>query len=481
MSEHVIDTVLRIRVEHRPGQLARLTNTIAEAGGLIGDISTINVGETATLRDVTIETIDEEQTLRVVMCIGEIDGVEVMATTDRVFEAHRGGKLHSTSRVHLDQLADMRSIYTPGVARVSRAIVNDPSRAWDLTSIGNSVGIFTNGSRVLGLGNIGPLASMPVMEGKAVLYDELVDISATPVLIDTLKPMEFVDTVMRVSHTFGGIHLEDIRIPDCYVIEEELRRLLRKPVMHDDQHGTATVTLAAVINACRITNRDLKGSRVGMIGLGAAGSAIAKLAVSYGVGEVLVADTSADAVRRVAAAGAIASDMATIMAEADIVIAATGLPRSDRCARCAQRPGHLRAHESETGDLSLGRAFCRSRIRRRRTLHQQRARVSGTLPRRAAGAQQRDYDGDVDRRRGNDRVARRSRRRRPVMPRPRRASGRRKNGIRNRNPHWSRRHSRPVARATSEKGTNDEHCHAAVERKRIRTARHRRKRGRDGD
>jgi malate dehydrogenase (oxaloacetate-decarboxylating) len=324
MSEHVIDTVLRVRVEHRPGQLARLTNTIAEAGGLIGDISTINVGETATLRDVTIETIDEAQTLRVVMCIGQIDGVEVMETTDRVFEAHRGGKLHSTSRVHLDQLADMRSIYTPGVARVSRAIVNDPSRAWELTSIGNSVGIFTNGSRVLGLGNIGPLASMPVMEGKAVLYDELVDISATPVLIDTLDPMEFVDTVMRVSHTFGGIHLEDIRIPDCYIIEDELRRLLHKPVMHDDQHGTATVTLAAVINACRLTGRDLKRSRVGMIGLGAAGSAIAKLAVSYGVGEVFVADTSADAVQRVAAAGAIASDMATIMAEADIVIAATG-------------------------------------------------------------------------------------------------------------------------------------------------------------
>jgi len=324
MSEHVIDTVLRLRVEHRPGQLARLTNTIAEAGGLIGDISTINVGETATLRDVTIETIDEDQTLRVVTCIGDIEGVEVVTTTDRVFEAHRGGKLHSTSRVHLDQLADMRSIYTPGVARVSQALVLDPSRAWDLTSVGNSVGIFTNGSRVLGLGNIGPLASMPVMEGKAVLYDELVDISATPILIDTLDPMEFVETVMRVSHTFGGIHLEDIRIPDCYVIEDELRRLLRKPVMHDDQHGTATVTLAAVINACKITGRDLKRSRVGMIGLGAAGSAIAQLVFSYGVGEVLVADTSDDAVQRVARAGATASDAAAIMANADIVIAATG-------------------------------------------------------------------------------------------------------------------------------------------------------------
>jgi len=339
MSEHVIDTVLRVRVEHRPGQLARLTNTIAEAGGLIGDISTIHVGETATLRDVTIETIDEDQTLRVVTCIGGIEGVDVVETTDRVFEAHRGGKLHSTSRVHLDQLADMRSIYTPGVARVSRALVSDPSRAWDLTSVGNSVGIFTNGSRVLGLGNIGPLASMPVMEGKAVLYDELVDISATPILIDTLDPMAFVETVMRVSHTFGGIHLEDIRIPDCYVIEDELRRQLRKPVMHDDQHGTATVTLAAVINACKLTGRDLRSSRVGMIGLGAAGSAIAKLVLSYGVGEVLVADTSDDAVQRVARAGAIASGTAAIMAAADIVIAATG--RADLIDPSSVRNGQV--------------------------------------------------------------------------------------------------------------------------------------------
>jgi malate dehydrogenase (oxaloacetate-decarboxylating) len=326
MSEHVIDTVLRVRVEHRPGQLARLASTIADAGGLIGDISTIRVGETATLRDVTIETVDEDQTRRVVTCVGEIDGVEVVDTTDRVFEAHRGGKLHSKSRVHLEQISDLRSIYTPGVARVSRAIQRDPDRAWDLSSVGNSVGIFTNGTRVLGLGNIGPLASMPVMEGKAVLYDELVDISATPILVDTLDPAEFVETVLRVSHTFGGIHLEDIRIPDCYIIEDALQQMLRKPVMHDDQHGTATVTLAAVINACRIIGRDLKRSRVGMIGLGAAGSAIAKLAVSYGVGEVMVSDVSPDAVKRVAQAGALASDPASIMAGADIVIAATGCP-----------------------------------------------------------------------------------------------------------------------------------------------------------
>jgi malate dehydrogenase (oxaloacetate-decarboxylating) len=326
MSEHVIDTVLRVRVEHRPGQFARLATTIAEAGGLLGDISTIHVGETATLRDVTVETTDEEQTRRVVHCVSEMEGVSVVETHDRVFEAHRGGKLHSTSRVELDELADLRSIYTPGVARVARVIAADPDQAWDLSSVGNSVGIFTNGSRVLGLGNIGPLASMPVMEGKAVLYDKLVGISATPILIDTLDPAEFIATVVRVSPTFGGIHLEDIRIPDCYVIEDELRRLLRKPVMHDDQHGTATVTLAALINACRITRLDLKRSRIGMIGLGAAGSAIARLALTYGVGEVLVTDPTPQAVERLLRAGATASDFATIMSNADIVIAATGRP-----------------------------------------------------------------------------------------------------------------------------------------------------------
>jgi malate dehydrogenase (oxaloacetate-decarboxylating) len=212
------------------------------------------------------------------------------------------------------------------VARVARAIERSPEQAWDYTSIGNSVGIFTNGSRVLGLGNIGPLASLPVMEGKAVIYDAFVGISATPILIDTLDVRAFIDTVIRVSPTFGGIHLEDIRSPDCYQIEAELIERLEKPVMHDDQHGTATVALAAVINACKMTGTELARAHVGQIGLGAAGSAIARLMLAYGVGDVLVHDTSKQAMTWLEGKGARPVDLATLMQSADIVIAATGRP-----------------------------------------------------------------------------------------------------------------------------------------------------------
>jgi len=188
------------------------------------------------------------------------------------------------------------------------------------------VGIFTNGTRVLSLGNIGPTASMPVMEGKAVLYAKFAGLSATPMLIDSLDAGEFVETVMRLSRTFGGIHLEDIRIPECFAIERELKARLKKPVMHDDQHGTATVALAAVLNACALTGVDPRTSKVGQIGLGAAGSAIARLALAYGVREVLVTDVSREAVSALEAEGARGVDLATLMRESHIVIATTGRP-----------------------------------------------------------------------------------------------------------------------------------------------------------
>ena len=179
---------------------------------------------------------------------------------------------------------------------------------------------------MLGLGNIGPLASLPVMEGKAALYDRFAGISATPILINTLDPAEFIETVMRTSTGFGGIHLEDIRMPDCFRIEEELAVRLPKPVMHDDQWGTATVALAAILNACKLTGVDFKSSRVGQIGLGAAGSAIARTALSYGAREVLVSDLSIEACDRMRTFGASITDMVTIMREADIVVATTGRP-----------------------------------------------------------------------------------------------------------------------------------------------------------
>lgn len=326
MRKYSHDTSVRVRLPHRPGQLARFADAVAEAGGLIGDIATHRIGEGDTIRDVTLETDDEPHTQRVLAAIRAIEGVEVLGTTDRVFEMHRGGKLHSTTRVSITQVSDLRYIYTPGVARVARAIERDPNLAWEYTGIGNSVGIFTNGSRVLGLGNIGPLASMPVMEGKAVLYDRFAKISATPLLVDTLDADRFIETVVLLSRTFGAIHLEDIRVPECFRIEEEIDRRLDKPVMHDDQHGTATVALAAILNACRMTGVDPKSSRVGQVGLGAAGSAIARIALAYGARDVLVSDVSPDAVTRMKGMGATPSDMATILRECDIVVATTGKP-----------------------------------------------------------------------------------------------------------------------------------------------------------
>lgn len=326
MRKQSIDTVLRVRLKHRPGQLARLATAVAEEAALLGEIRTLRMGEEDTIREITIEADSEEHTARVIDRVKRLDGVELLGIRDRVFELHRGGKLHSTSRVAVDDVAALRDIYTPGVARVVKAIHKDQALAWDLTGVGRSVGIFTNGTRVLGLGNVGTLASLPVMEGKAVLYDKLAGLSATPVLIETLDPVEFVDTVVRVSRGFGAIHLEDIRSPDCYQIEELLQARLHKPVMHDDQHGTAVATLAAVVSVCRMAGKELKRACVGQIGLGAAGSAIASLALAYGVGEVLVTDLSEAAVARVVAMGAKRADLAGLMQQADIVVCATGRP-----------------------------------------------------------------------------------------------------------------------------------------------------------
>jgi malate dehydrogenase (oxaloacetate-decarboxylating) len=326
MSKHAVDTVLRVRIRHVPGQLARLAAAVAEEKAVIGEIATLRLGEGDSVRDITVETLDDAHTQRVVEAVRKVQGVELLETKDRVFETHRGGKLHSTSRIELKQLGDLRYVYTPGVARVSRAIAKDPELAWDLTTLGNSVAICTNGTRVLGLGDIGPIASLPVMEGKAVLYDKFVGLSATPILIDTKDPKEFVDTVVRIARGFGAIHLEDIAIPHCFEIEDSLKARLAKPVMHDDQHGTATAALAAVLNVCKLHKIDPKRAKMGQIGLGAAGSAIARLAHAYGVERVMVTDLSREAVARAVSFGLEEASMDTILAEADIVVATTGRP-----------------------------------------------------------------------------------------------------------------------------------------------------------
>src|SRR3712207_2444319 len=258
--------------------------------------------------------------------IRSLDGFNVLWARDRALLKHEGGKLVIESAHPVRTVQDMRDVYTPGVARACQAIVEDPSLAGELTMIGRSVAICTNGTRVLGLGDIGPVASMPVMEGKAVFYHQLAGVSAMPILIDTKDVDEFVETVVRISPTFGGIHLEDISAPECFEIEARLIEVLPQPVMHDDVHGTAVVTLAAALVACHAAGLELSSATVGQIGLGAAGFGIASLMVDGGASRVLASDLYSASHERARAKGIEVADMETLMAHADLVVATTGRP-----------------------------------------------------------------------------------------------------------------------------------------------------------
>jgi malate dehydrogenase (oxaloacetate-decarboxylating) len=220
----------------------------------------------------------------------------------------------------------MRDVYTPGVARVSRAIAAQPELAGRYTMIWRSVAICTNGTRVLGLGDIGPVASMPVMEGKGVFYRQFADISAIPILIDARGVDEFVQTVVRIAPTFGGIHLEDISAPECFEIERRLIELLPQPVMHDDVHGTAVVSLAAALVACRQAGIELQAATVGQLGLGAAGFGIGTLMVDGGAGRVLGSDPNELAQARARERGIEIRPLEEVIAEADVLVATTGRP-----------------------------------------------------------------------------------------------------------------------------------------------------------
>jgi malate dehydrogenase (oxaloacetate-decarboxylating) len=319
-----LDYTYRIKVPHRTGQLAKVAGTIADGDGLIGDVTTINVGREASVREITLEVEDRDQAERIVGMLRELEGVEVLWARDRALLKHEGGKLVIESAYPVRTVQDMRDVYTPGVARACMAISEEPSLARELTMIGRSVAICTNGTRVLGLGDIGPVASMPVMEGKAVFYQQLAGVSAMPVLIDTKDVDEFIETVVRISPTFGGIHLEDISAPECFEIEARLIEALPQPVMHDDVHGTAVVTLAAALVACRHAGLTLAQEVVGQIGLGAAGYGIAALMADAGAERVLGSDPNPLSHERARAKGIEITDMESVMREADVVVATTG-------------------------------------------------------------------------------------------------------------------------------------------------------------
>jgi malate dehydrogenase (oxaloacetate-decarboxylating) len=293
---------------------------------VIGDVSTIAIARHEALREITIEVRDKAHADELAAGLSALEDVTVSWYHDRAFIAHDGGKLEVRGQRTIDSNQDVRDVYTPGVARVSSAIAEHPELARRFTMIGRSVAIVTNGTRVLGLGDIGPVAAMPVMEGKALFYSQLVGISAVPILVDTKDVDEFVETVVRIAPGFGGIHLEDISAPACFEIERRLIEALPQPVMHDDVHGTAVVTFAAAIAACRHADLRLDQAVVGQIGLGAAGFGIASLIHDAGVERLVASDPNPEACVRARAAGMEVADLATVMREADVVVATSGKP-----------------------------------------------------------------------------------------------------------------------------------------------------------
>ena len=281
---------LRVKLSSRAGTLGQLATAIGRAGGDIGAIDIVSVGNDYITRDVTVNAASSEHGEKIVEVVGDIDGIEVIHVSDLTFLMHIGGKIEVVSKMPLKTRADLSMAYTPGVARVCEAIQLDPEKAFTLTIKKNCVAIVTDGTAVLGLGDIGPEAAMPVMEGKAMLFKEFAGVDAFPICLDTKDPNEIVRTVKAISPAFGGINLEDISAPRCFEIEERLKEELDIPVFHDDQHGTAVVVLAALINALKIVGKNMSEIKVVVNGVGAAGVACTKIIMSAGVSNVVGCD-----------------------------------------------------------------------------------------------------------------------------------------------------------------------------------------------
>jgi malate dehydrogenase (oxaloacetate-decarboxylating) len=316
-----------VQVQNDPvlGTLAHLLVAIANAGGNIGEIRLIKEDHRRVVRDITVYADDEPQLERVLAAMSANPGTHVLEVRDEVLELHRKGKIAVRSRYIIDSLATLRRVYTPGVAEVCLRIARDPTLARKYTATSHFVAIVTDGTAVLGLGDIGALAGMPVMEGKAMLMETLVGLSGIPILVNSKDPDEIVSTIAAIAPTFGAIQLEDISAPRCFEIEAQLQARLDIPVMHDDQHGTAVVATAALMTAGRLTGRDMSTAVIGQIGLGAAGTAISQILMSLTGNPVLGADLSPEALERLRQAGGRPATLQEIMAEADIVIATTGV------------------------------------------------------------------------------------------------------------------------------------------------------------
>ena len=281
---------VRLEIENKPGMLGKVTSAIGKAGGDIGAVDLVEMTGGRVLRDITIKASDSQHGQAIIDRLRGLAGIRVANISDRTFLMHLGGKIEVRSKVPIRTRDDLSMAYTPGVARVCMAIKEDPSRAFTLTIKHNAVAVVTDGTAVLGLGDIGPEAAMPVMEGKAMLFKELEGVDAFPIALNTKDPEKIIETVKLIAPAFGGINLEDISAPRCFEVESRLRKELDIPVFHDDQHGTAVVVLAALLNALKIVKKDRKRLKVVVSGVGAAGTAVVKILLALGVRNIIGVD-----------------------------------------------------------------------------------------------------------------------------------------------------------------------------------------------
>ncbi|MBW4545404.1 MAG: ACT domain-containing protein [Symplocastrum torsivum CPER-KK1] len=282
---------IRLEVPNRAGMLASVTQAIASVGGNLGEITLVEQTRKISTRDISIDAASTEHAEQIVQAVRALPDIQTIDVYDRTFNLHRGGKIHMQSKLPLHNQGDLAMAYTPGVARICNAIAQDPEQVYSLTIKSNTVAIVTDGSAVLGLGNLGPEAALPVMEGKAMLFKEFAGIDAFPICLATQDTDTIIETVKNIAPVFGGVNLEDISAPRCFEIEARLRQEMDIPVFHDDQHGTAIVSLAALINALKLVNKSIEDVRIVINGAGAAGVAIARLLRKAGAKTILMCDS----------------------------------------------------------------------------------------------------------------------------------------------------------------------------------------------
>ena len=284
--------IMRIELTNKPGMLGKVVSAIGKSGGNLGSVDIVGFKNGSIIRDVVVNASDQAMLEKILNAVKGISGIQLLNVADRTFLAHAGGKLEIRSKIPLASRDDLSMAYTPGVARICNAIREDPDRAYDLTIKKNTVAVVTDGTAVLGLGDIGPKAAMPVMEGKALLFKTFGGVDAFPICLDTKIPDEIVETVRRIAPGFGGINLEDISAPRCFEVERRLKEILEIPVFHDDQHGTAVVILAGLLNALKVVGKKLGEISIVVNGVGAAGVAAINLMMAAGAENIIGCDRS---------------------------------------------------------------------------------------------------------------------------------------------------------------------------------------------